>query len=172
MDRVADAAGVSKRTIYNHFVSKEDLFLGVIGSMVDDVLEPVDRTLTGTKPVAETLLAFVARYSDIMLANSRICLHRLVLGELSRFPRLGEIFYASGYGRAKQGTARMLERLMLRGELTIADLDHAADTFWQLTISPIQREMLFRLDMRKEDIAVAERLAMGVDEFLRIYEAR
>lgn len=169
MDRVADVAGVSKRTIYNHFPSKEDLFLGVIGSMVDDVLAPVDRTLSSNRPAAQTLHDFTSRYADVMLANSRISLHRLVLGELNRFPSLGEIIYASGYGRAKTGMARLLERLVLRGELEIADLDRAADSFWQLTIAPIQRELLFRFDLRKEDIPVSDRIMVGIEEFLRIY---
>ena len=169
MDRVAEVAGVSKRTIYNHFASKEDLFLGVIGSMVDDVLEPVDRTLSSNRPAAETLLDFASRYADVMLANSRISLHRLVLGELNRFPSLGEIIHASGYGRAKTGMARILERLVLRNELTIDDLDRAADSFWQLTIAPIQRELLFRFELRKEDISVSDRLRVGIGEFLKIY---
>jgi TetR/AcrR family transcriptional repressor of mexJK operon len=169
MDRVADVAGVSKRTIYNHFASKEDLFLGVIGSMVDDVLEPVDRTLSSNKPAEQTLLDFAGRYADVMLANSRISLHRLVLGELNRFPSLGEIIYATGYGRAKTGMARILERLVLRGELTINNLDRAADSFWQLTIAPIQRELLFRFELRQEDLPVVERLTAGIEEFLHIY---
>ncbi|PZU06398.1 TetR/AcrR family transcriptional regulator [Sphingomonas sp.] len=169
MDRVAEVAGVSKRTIYNHFTSKEDLFLGVIGSMVDDVLAPVDQTLSSNKPAAQTLLDFASRYADVMLANSRISLHRLILGELNRFPSLGEIIHASGYGRAKTGMARILERLVLREELAIDNLDRAADSFWQLTIAPIQRELLFRFEMRKEDLPVTERLAIGIDEFLKIY---
>lgn len=172
MDRVAEVANVSKRTIYNYFPSKEDLFLGVIGSMVDDVLEPVDRTLSSNKPAPQTLLDFASRYAEVMLADSRISLHRLVLGELNRFPSLGEIIHSSGYGRAKTGIARILERLVLRGELEVENLDRAADSLWQLTIAPIQRELLFRLDLRKEDLPVLERLAIGIEEFLKIYEAR
>ncbi len=169
MDRVAEVADVSKRTIYNHFASKEDLFLGVIGSLVDDVLAPVDRTLSSNKPAAETLLDYACRYADVMLANTRISLHRLVLGELNRFPSLGKIIHASGYLRAKAGMARILERLVLRGELRIKNMDRAADCFWQLTIAPIQRELLFHFDLRKEELAVTERLMLGIEEFLLIY---
>lgn len=171
MDRVAEVAGVSKRTIYNHFASKEDLFLGVIGSMVDDVLEPVDRTLMGAMPAADSLVEFASRYAEVMLEHSRICLHRLVLGELSRFPSLGEVFL-DGYRLAKNGVARMLERLVLRGELEIDNFDRAADAFWQLTIQPIQRELLFKFELRKEDLAVTERLKLGVQDFMRIYGVR
>ncbi len=37
MDRIADIAGASKRTVYNHFPSKEDLFQAVIDKFGQDM---------------------------------------------------------------------------------------------------------------------------------------
>lgn len=169
LDKVAEAAGVSKRTIYNHFASKEDLFLEIVGTMVEDILEPVDRSLTGVLPVDELLCDFARRYADVMLSESRIALHRLVLGEMGRFPSLGQIYFVNGYERARRGVAHLLERLVLRGQVAIDDCDAAANFFWQMTISPLQRDLLFRPDTRKEDIDVDGHLRLSVTLFLRMY---
>src|ERR1700722_19192432 len=50
VDAIADEAGVSKRTIYNHFGDKENLFLSIIGdtydSMIGIVVQMMQRHLT------------------------------------------------------------------------------------------------------------------------------
>ena len=57
VDTIAEAAGVSKRTLYNHFASKDDLVLAYIeareesgwrtmlASLLDDAADPVERIL-------------------------------------------------------------------------------------------------------------------------------
>ena len=38
MDRIADIAGASKRTVYNHFSSKEALFQAVLTRLISDIM--------------------------------------------------------------------------------------------------------------------------------------
>ena len=38
MDRIAELAGASKRTVYNHFPSKEALFQAVVARLFDDAV--------------------------------------------------------------------------------------------------------------------------------------
>lgn len=58
MDKIAEVAGVSKRTVYNHFQSKESLFQAV----VDDFLKQRDQqkpiNYSSTHPLEEQLREF------------------------------------------------------------------------------------------------------------------
>lgn len=69
MDDVAKKAGVSRRTIYNLFRSKEDLGLSSIGRVVSQVFAEMEEIAGSGAPSAERLQA---------------CLHQRVLGRLRR----------------------------------------------------------------------------------------
>jgi TetR/AcrR family transcriptional regulator of autoinduction and epiphytic fitness len=58
MDRIAEAAGVSKRTVYNHFPSKEILFQAIVADFLKqrDEIKPIK--YMPTLPLEEQLKAF------------------------------------------------------------------------------------------------------------------
>jgi TetR/AcrR family transcriptional repressor of mexJK operon len=95
VDEIAATAGVSKMTVYRHFRSKELLFAGVIDALcrqfVDDDLE---RMLV--LPPKTALPKFAGKIMDIIYAKETIELHRIVVAECRRFPKLGRLFYRSG----------------------------------------------------------------------------
>jgi AcrR family transcriptional regulator len=78
MDEIADAAGISKMTIYKYFSSKEDLFIKVVESVSDNAylkLESLINEVDGTIEKIDALLNFsldslrffsVAFYKDVM----------------------------------------------------------------------------------------------------------
>jgi TetR/AcrR family transcriptional regulator, mexJK operon transcriptional repressor len=82
-------------TVYRHFRSKELLFAGVIdalcGQIMDDGLE---RLLVLPPKVA--LPRFARKVMDIIHAPETVELHRIVVAECRRFPKLGALFYRSG----------------------------------------------------------------------------
>ena len=48
MDRIAEVAGASKRTVYNHFESKEDLFGAVVERFMGEAPKSKVKTCIGT----------------------------------------------------------------------------------------------------------------------------
>ena len=69
MDLIAEAAGVSKVTIYNHFGSKEQLFTEVIGEAFEQAVAGApDLALTGVADAGD-LLAVSARDGLLMRAE-------------------------------------------------------------------------------------------------------
>lgn len=58
MDRIAEVAGVSKRTVYNHFPSKELLFQAIVEDFLRqrDEIKPID--YVSARPLEEQLKAF------------------------------------------------------------------------------------------------------------------
>lgn len=68
MDKIAETAGVSKRTIYNHFGSKENLFQAIVADFLAQrqILKTI--TYNSEKSLEEQLLAFAN--AEIFLINS------------------------------------------------------------------------------------------------------
>jgi AcrR family transcriptional regulator len=68
MDDIADRAGVSKPVLYQHFPGKLDLYLALLDSACDQVIEGVRRALASTdvnkERVAGTTEAFYAYVAD------------------------------------------------------------------------------------------------------------
>ena len=58
MDQIADTAGVSKRTVYNHFGSKEQLFQAVVGDFLSQRQNLKSNPYRPDQPLAEQLMAF------------------------------------------------------------------------------------------------------------------
>src|SRR5687768_18273723 len=63
MDRIAASAGVSKRTVYNHFPSKEALFAQILLQLWERSVEGLDLTYRSDRPLRAQLLELVDRKS-------------------------------------------------------------------------------------------------------------
>jgi TetR/AcrR family transcriptional regulator of autoinduction and epiphytic fitness len=61
MDRVAASAGVSKRTVYNHFPSKEALFAQIIQQLSEQVADGLELAYRSDRPLRPQLLELVSQ---------------------------------------------------------------------------------------------------------------
>ena len=95
MDAVAAQAGVSKMTVYRHYGSKEALFAGVIGALCERIVDD-DLLAVFERPPEKALRLFARKMIDIVFDRDTIELHRIVVAESRRFPKLGKLFYRSG----------------------------------------------------------------------------
>jgi TetR/AcrR family transcriptional regulator of autoinduction and epiphytic fitness len=68
MDKIAETAGVSKRTVYNHFLSKENLFQAVVNDFLAQRQNLKTIRYTPEKSLDEQLLAFAN--AEIFLIDS------------------------------------------------------------------------------------------------------
>src|SRR6202030_99299 len=96
MDGIAREAGVSKATVYAHFTGKEELFGAIVarlserrfGGVSVEALDPMD--------IEASLNAIAHRFLDLVLSPEAISLNRIIVGEVTRFPVRGEVFWAAG----------------------------------------------------------------------------
>ena len=95
MDQIAAVAGVSKMTVYRHFGSKEDLFAGVITELCHFIVAEDLAEIFSREP-NEALRAFARKMTDIVFEPETAELHRIVIAESRRFPKLGKLFYRTG----------------------------------------------------------------------------
>jgi TetR/AcrR family transcriptional regulator of autoinduction and epiphytic fitness len=67
MDTIADVAGVSKRTVYNHFQSKEALFQTIVGDFLAEQADYRPIEYAKEKPLADQLKEFAQ--AELFLIN-------------------------------------------------------------------------------------------------------
>lgn len=128
MDRVAEAAGVSKQTIYSYFQDKEGLFRSLIEGETLARFEAVFQLdLQHIDP--EMLLRQLAQiYFTQVVDNSQyVPLLRIVIGESERFPELAKLFTQTVAQRGKQLLADYFRH---HPELKIRDPDAIAQIFF------------------------------------------
>jgi TetR/AcrR family transcriptional regulator, mexJK operon transcriptional repressor len=166
MDRIARDAGVSKATVYAHFAGKEELFGAVVahvserrfGGFSAEALDPSD--------IEGSLTTIARRFLDLVLSPEAIALNRIIIGEVSRFPGLGEVFWAAGPARNRVQVEAFLRRAAASGALAIADARFAAEQFVALARGEIHLRSLLRLE--HPDRTAIEAAATGaVATFLR-----
>ena len=64
MDDIAEAAGVSKPVLYQHFPSKLDLYLALLDQSCDRLVEIVEEALASTEDNADRVIATVGAFYE------------------------------------------------------------------------------------------------------------
>lgn len=91
--RVADAAGVSKATLFKQFPTKAELF----DAIVTDYWRTEEGALTPPSgDPAKGLRALGNRYVALLTRPGMVALFRIVIAEAPRFPELGETQFKLG----------------------------------------------------------------------------
>ncbi len=88
MDRIAERAEVSKRTVYKHFRSKQALFDAMIQHMQDGFRAATAATYSPDRPLADQLRDIARAEGDLFTSRSFMKLTRLMTSEVIRNPEL------------------------------------------------------------------------------------
>ncbi len=91
VDQLATAARVTKRTIYSYFDDKAGVFTAMVRTLAT--------TVSSDAPDADTLESLATRIVYRLNSAELIGLHRLVIGESTRFPELARTLHDSGDSR-------------------------------------------------------------------------
>ncbi|QFU88401.1 TetR/AcrR family transcriptional regulator [Amycolatopsis sp. YIM 10] len=169
VDAISARAGVSKRTVYDHFGDKQTLFRSVLGrtndAMVAAVREAIDEELADDRDIRDALLGFARRVTTEMFPTSGYATFRRLSSQAPVAPRLPEAVR----DKPEQLVADRFAKFAADGKLQLTDPYRAMQHFIALT-------MRLALDVLDEDLAgevgKPEILAIlddGVDTFLRAY---
>ncbi|HMM72000.1 MAG TPA: TetR/AcrR family transcriptional regulator, partial [Rhodocyclaceae bacterium] len=124
MDEIADRAGVSKQTLYNHFPGKQQLFLEV----VRESAAVLASTLTNSElNLREALVRWGESYRQQAFAQQGLAMHRLLVAEAPRIPELAREVFMVGPAVAHAHLVQVLSAAEMRGELSMPDVAFAAD---------------------------------------------
>jgi TetR/AcrR family transcriptional regulator, mexJK operon transcriptional repressor len=171
VDAIAAEAGVSKRTIYNRYTDKENLFRSVLQDMFTEMMAVfrriADAHLTDVTDVEASLTAFLREtVVTLTMAVDRIALMRLILTEAPYFPAL--LRQERGSEGMHATLARALGRLAEEGKLTISDPDEASEHLFALTLGRANERSMFG-GGKLSDAEIDRIVTGGVRVFLCAY---
>src|SRR6516164_4293677 len=121
MDTIAREAGVSKATVYAHFGSKEELFGAVIERECERYFDRFSAGELDPRDVRASLTILGRRFLELILSPDAIALHRIIVGEVTRFPLLGEVFWRAGPERERVQIEGFLKSAVASGTLSLRD---------------------------------------------------
>ena len=125
MDRIAEQAGVTKRTVYAHFASKQVLFAAVVERACANVVGQIPRPDALSDEPRTGLFLALRKSRELMESPNCIRLERIVAAEAERHPE----FAATLRGAFEAGEAMLreaLDRWVAAGKLNPHDTALAA----------------------------------------------
>jgi AcrR family transcriptional regulator len=173
-DAIAAAAGVSNRTIYNHFTDKAELFQTVIQDstqrVADTMVDLIDRHLGKVVDLEQDLIDFGSAWLGVLTSDlaPHFALIRQINAEAEHIPPAAlKLWQETGPGRTRSALAERLRRLAERGELEIDDSLRAAGHLMLLVSAD---NLTDRADLHDPD-ALRAMVTAGVRAFLHGYAA-
>ncbi|MBM7562429.1 TetR/AcrR family transcriptional regulator [Fusibacter tunisiensis] len=141
ISEIAEEAGVGKGTVYEYFRSKDDLFLEVVTYNIQTYLERIEKVTLSKDAFLDQMDAFMAVHSEIISENFKATGHMLHTAA-SMEGKSKAVIQLILKNRHK--VVDLLKGILLngkvRGELSIDDLDFAADLIY---------DMIHRLSIRR-----------------------
>lgn len=131
MDRIAELAGASKRTVYNHFGSKEALFQAVVARLFDEAVALKQVAWDPDRPLEDQLAEFARAKTLLSEDEASLSLTRVVLGVFIKQPELVQEVMS----RAAEDESTLvtwLRQADKAGRLSVPDPELAANMFWAI----------------------------------------
>jgi TetR/AcrR family transcriptional repressor of mexJK operon len=171
VDAIAEAAAVSKRTIYDYYGGKERLFLSAVRETVaaqnaafDELLE---QTLAQVTDIEAALTAFGRAFAaEVARSAERSAVLRLVIAEASHFPEL--VRSPPEQRPVQRALADRLAELGERGLLRVPDPLEAAEFLGLLVTGRVNHRSWYGA-VPLDDAEIDRLVAGGVRIFLRAY---
>ena len=174
MGQIAQAASVSKGTLYVYFPSKEALFHELVVHDRQESAEQMFRldAITDETDTRQLLQKLGESFVSMMVRPAHIALIRMVMGAAEKFPEAGRTFYETGPCIGFKRVSELLAREVEAGRLAIdCDLELAAAHFLNLCQGKLIKPQLFCHGGEPTAAEISETVASGVDVFLRAYAA-
>lgn len=148
MQDVANAAGISKGTLYLYFSNKEAIFYHVVQQRITPQLDQVESMVNAsTGSQADLLKQLINGWWLGVACSSLSAIPKIITAEAGNFPELARYFTLNVVTRSRKLFSRVIERGMQRGEFRQYD----ADTVARLVIAPLVQATIWMHSLKPYD---------------------
>lgn len=102
MDKIAATAGVSKRTVYNHFPSKEELFAEILNRLWNSITAEQDMPYSSQTPLREQLQTLLQAKLRLLADENFLDLARIAIAATIHSPERAQDM-VSRMGQREEG---------------------------------------------------------------------
>lgn len=120
MDRIATRAGTSKRTVYNHFPSKEVLFTEILQQLWDASFAGEALAFRADRPLRDQLLELIGQKLRLLNDEAFVSLARVAIAAGIHSPERAQDMVAR-MGEREEGLTVWIRDAAAAGRLKIAD---------------------------------------------------
>src|SRR5471032_619084 len=120
MDKIAATACVSKRTVYNHFPSKDELFTQILQQLWDSSADLMAIPYRPGAPLREQLLALLGQKMKLLQDGYFLDLARVAIAEAIHSPERARDM-AVRLNEKEEGVTSWIRAAQADGKLTRAD---------------------------------------------------
>jgi AcrR family transcriptional regulator len=164
MDDVAQCAGMSKKTVYQIFSAKSELFDALLAEWLAPFTIPIE---TGGRPPREVLIDVLCRLVNFTLSERQISMFRLLIAETLHSEDIAVALQRQCAGRGKGGLGKWLAAETAAGTFKLDDPEEAANTlFFSVAGDPLLG-LLLRTQSRPSVEEVAVRVERAVATFFQ-----
>ncbi|MFJ4197177.1 TetR/AcrR family transcriptional regulator [Pseudomonas sp. NPDC089534] len=125
MDKIAATAGVSKRTVYNHFPSKEELFAEILNQLWARISAEQATPYSPDQPLRDQLRSMVMAKVQLMADENFLTLARVVIATTIHSPERAQNMVAR-LGEREEGLTLWIRAAQADGRLKPVDPEFAS----------------------------------------------
>lgn len=142
LDWIAQAAGISRHNLLYYFASKEELYLRVLGDVLQQWLDGMSDLLRGDDPAAalRTYIRAKLQSSRDRPHGSKVFTREVMAGA----PRFGAAIQAQ-VGPVLAADVQAFERWVAQGKIAPVDFNHLMFILWSVTQAYADQQTQFAL---------------------------
>ncbi|KWV57429.1 TetR family transcriptional regulator [Bradyrhizobium macuxiense] len=171
IDAVAEAARVSKPTVYAQYGDKRGLFTAVLRREIARWLAPLAAAAAemrvdsaSDRSVEERLIDLGRQLLTLNCSADSIAFSRILTAQAINFPEVAKLAVDEGWSKAVSTTADFFEHLVDSGALDLEDTTIAAETFLNMVVGHTHRMATFGIPV--EMTTAEKRMEVSIRLFL------
>jgi TetR/AcrR family transcriptional regulator of autoinduction and epiphytic fitness len=149
MDRISARAEVSKRTVYKHFESKENLFRSIVGVMSDRIADSLNIQYRSGVSIRQQLTNLAWAEGRLLTSPDVMSMARMIISETLRSPELAA--QTQGKIDSTSSIVAMVRAAAEDGQLEVSDPEDVAQEFLALIKAKAFWPVIFGAEIVSQD---------------------